>query len=533
MKLTPSNMESPSDYTKNWKGEQIIINSNEQFEQLLKEGFELLDIVIQGDGSGVNISLRMESDSKQIIANGNEIHDYLSHLKSLYDPLKKKNCFVWIPDTEVYWDFEKKAMLILEGEYTEPIQKKIINSKNKKKIHDHFIEWIKSEEKYTSSLEDLSIFFKCCFIKEYDEKIDFQILSKKKLSLNEIKKIETESESCENVFILSFFLFSKQISKMDDLKDDVIVGAIIYDVKAKQTLSINFKSVISFYKNPDERKGDGFFKIVKHLFQKSIDSDFNYTSYLPFPINSRWYTPLPWIQYSVLNSINLDEDMSNDKQAITIPQFFTFGCPTDPRNGSNFSYQVFSEKGNGRAVCILYFNNENENIPYNLRFDQSEGEPLVHLDFAFRSEKGETKLITHDPLNLEDVYNFHPDLFLSITMAGLFDSYFTTIMQEGIKGMKELANRNPAFLYILKIILTVEIGINWLNQNTDGYPILSKLFEEEKLSASEKQFVDKMLQDKVDFIVPPTETKPVGINLYGFMINQRYKRGMTTVTLLS
>jgi hypothetical protein len=123
----------------------------------------------------------------------------------------------------------------------------------------------------------------------------------------------------------------------------------------------------------------------------------------------------------------------------------------------------------------MNLNDSGRNINYILRFDQSPGEPLVHLDFSFYDGE-EHKLISHEPLDLEKVYDFNHKLFIAMMFAGLFDSYFNTLLNGGLKSIQELWRRNPAFLYALKYVWLIETAISWLNDHTQGYAILDKLY---------------------------------------------------------
>lgn len=102
-------------------------------------------------------------------------------------------------------------------------------------------------------------------------------------------------------------------------------------------------------------------------------------------------------------------------------------------------------------------------------------------------------MISHHQLDLEQVYAFNPDLLVAIISAGIYDSYFTTILDRGFSGIKELADRNPAFLYPLNWIWRLETAISWLNENRDGYKILDKLLRRQRLDTSEKDFIKKCL----------------------------------------
>ncbi|MGI0041728.1 MAG: hypothetical protein ACRD94_07170, partial [Nitrosopumilaceae archaeon] len=198
---------------------------------------------------------------------------------------------------------------------------------------------------------------------------------------------------------------------------------------------------------------------------------------------------------------------------------------------NSFDFISFSSAETGRAICILNFNDNDHFVHYNLRFDQSH-EPLVHLDYSYYDPK-ESKLIAHYPLNLKSVYDFNSDLFIAIMCAGLFDSYFTTIIEKGIQGIEDLINTNPAFLYPLKWIWVLDTAIIWLNQNPEGYKILEKLSKHEQLDNTEKDFVKKMFDNHLNLVGEDKECNFIGLSYLGNMIYQRYKRGMTKIIMSS
>ena len=106
-----------------------------------------------------------------------------------------------------------------------------------------------------------------------------------------------------------------------------------------------------------------------------------------------------------------------------------------------FDFSYFSSDHAGRAVCILNLNEETKTLKYVLRFDQSQGEPLVHIDFAYHDTK-EFKHISHRPLDFEAVYLFNPKLFIAMmlrTASVLIDELgFVSTQQDGSRFRYEI-----------------------------------------------------------------------------------------------
>lgn len=171
---------------------------------------------------------------------------------------------------------------------------------------------------------------------------------------------------------------------------------------------------------------DGFHSIALNVFNESVDQQ-GFKSFIPLPLDSPWYTALPWFTYFVLSNLNSRIIVSSPSlNKINIAELFTFGGQASNSIGNSFDIRPFSLLGGGYANCIFKNLVNTKALTYTIRYDQSRGQPLVHLDYSIYDGKTETKLINHLPLNLEAVYDFNEDLYIAITGAGLFDGYFTT-----------------------------------------------------------------------------------------------------------
>jgi hypothetical protein len=274
----------------------------------------------------------------------------------------------------------------------------------------------------------------------------------------------------------------------------------------------------------DVDQGQGLYDVGLWLFNRSLNNELVCNSYVPLPLDSPWYTALPWLSYSALSSVKLDANIKgqNFSRNIGIPEFFTFGYSTDARYGSSFDFSHFSSEHDGRAVCILNLNEETKIMKYVLRFDQSQGETLVHIDFAYH-DTNEFKLISHRPLDLEAVYLFKPKLFIAMMFAGIFDSYFNTLLQVGLKGIQKLAKQNPAFLYTLKLVWTIEAAISLVNE-VHGYAVLEKLYHQQQLDAQEEELAKKMHIGGFSLTTEDKNDTIDGLSGLGYIVLQRFKR---------
>lgn len=78
----------------------------------------------------------------------------------------------------------------------------------------------------------------------------------------------------------------------------------------------------------------------------------------------------------------------------------------------------------------------------------------------------------------------------------------------------------------------MDTAIIWLNENPKGYQILEKLSKNEQLDDTEKDFVKKMNENHLNLVGEDEECNFSGLTYLGDMIYQRYKRGMTNITMV-
>jgi hypothetical protein len=348
---------------------------------------------------------------------------------------------------------------------------------------------------------------------------------KESLTLKEIGKLIHGAKSFDNSIVLSFFILGEKISSVRQT-DDVLIGIILYDLKNDETLAFNILSLTSFIDQYGVNQNEGLHDVALHLFEKSLNDRLHCHSFTPTPLDSPWYTVLPWMCYAVLLPMKLDNlpaNISSDRK-LTIQQFFTFGCCIDPRYGNSFNFSHFASNRSGHATCILNLNEESKNLKYIMRFDQSPGQPLVHLDFSYH-DIGEHKLISHRPLDFRLVYEFNKRLFIAMMCAGIFDTYFNSLILSGIKGIQELAEQNAAFLAVRKWVWLIETAISWLNRNSQGYTILEKLRKLQELNEQEKELAKKMHVGGFTLVAEDDDCNITGLSNVGYIILQRHKRG--------
>lgn len=183
-------------------------------------------------------------------------------------------------------------------------------------------------------------------------------------------------------------------------------------------------------------------------------------------------------------------------------------------------------------MCIFNLNKMSKQVKYTLRFDQSGGQPLVHLDFSFYEDK-EIKLIAHRPLDFEEVYRYNVRLFIGMMLAGIFDGYFSTLVKGGIKGLKKLAEQNAAFLYPYYWIWMIETFVRRLNENEHNYIILKKLYTLKKLDKIEEDFINSIQIGSFNVASRDDNGKINGLSIIGYVVLVRHNRGQSKVSALS
>lgn len=505
-------------------GNSIVLYTIEDFNNLLEEGFEIESVDCTFPPGIMNLILVRGED--RIVAVANPIFEHILHLKPLYDFNKKKNSFVYVSDVDVYFKFESVLEWILPGDTINPLITIKLNSSSNGKMYQIIYNWTKEISNKRCGGLWYDIFSLICIIKEKNGTFSRSVLAKESFTIHKKDSLYLDAKMYDNVVAVSYFLLGNTFPKTGNMSDDMIIGIIVYDLKNRRVVAFNVQSYAVFLREHSFDKGRGLYDIVIHLFNITVNRKLQFKSYPPLPMDSPWFTVLPWICFSVLLPIENDKKKLLPKLTVNIPEFFIFGFNLLPVKLNSFVFKHFSETGRGRASCILNVNDNGRQITLNLRFDQSLGEPLVHLDFSYYDMK-QIKLIAHEPLDFEAVQEYNFDLFATMMFAGLFDGHFSTLFKDGIKGLKELAVRNSALLYPVYFIHILENLAQKLDQR--AYNILEKLFHNKKLEASELNVIKRIRLG--DFELVTENNGRVGLNLYGYAIILRYKRGQMNIRL--
>jgi hypothetical protein len=516
------------------KGEPLVINSEEEYDQLISEGFEVQGLYFswskEFEEKGVQAKIQLKKDGKLYLADANQIVDLAISLKQLYNFDLKKPVFTKTSRIGLTIDEEESLIDMVIGKYQKPLTVRRLETSNPERIYSLLQEWVSREKGIRFGLKNKrELFYLICIINEKERTIVRKNFHKELITLDDIKKIKNDAIKLDNSIALSFFYLSPKFHS--DKKPDVLIGSILYDLKNRNTLFFNIQSGVSFQQD-NYKLNSPVPKIADHLFQAGVDEKLICKSFIPLPIDSPWYTPLPWFSYSVLSDkeIAYTKTVPNSHK-INIPEFFVFGATSPPDEKNSFNFNKFSSDSKGRASINLQFLNGEKALQYNFRFDRSMGEPLVHLDFAFFDSQ-ENKLIEHFPIDLEKIYSFNSDLYVAIILAGLFDSYFTTIIKSGLKNLEHMIEQNPMLRFPFKWIWMIDTAIIWLNEHKEGYLLLEKLMRgETTLDDKEKELAQKINENRLDLIVEDENCDNFGVSHLGYMVFQRYKRGQTDVLM--
>jgi hypothetical protein len=454
----------------NWNlAKQITLIRTKDLDNLLDDGYEIVmmhytfkaETPEDGLHGHAFIGLYCETcEEKFIHALSTPIFEYISHFFELYNKDKKKPVYTWVSDPSIFWKFEESLRPLLYGDLTLAT----LNLYRDETIYTILKSFLETEKNLYSCMGRFSdIFSTVCIIHEADGFVKLETISKTQIQIEQINIIIEDARNFNMSIALSFFVLSKKYEYFTD-SDDLVVGIIIYDLKNRKTLAFNMESVISYGSNFSLSSQNGLFEMADYLFGITIKNKITLITKLSLPLNSLYYTPISWLQYVILKNDPNDNFYEFDEASskIRVPEIFVFGY-NDLRTEPSFDHNSFSNNRGGHSTFLFNLNNDVSKIKYNLRFDQSAGEELLHIDYGFYKERHqEFKLISHKIIDFEEVYNLNEKLYMAMIFAGLFDAHFNTILSQ-IQGVENLNKRNNALLYSLHWVYIIEKMLNWIN----------------------------------------------------------------------
>jgi hypothetical protein len=359
--------------------------------RLIGEGYRIIEIHFTFDKSKepqelFELTLKRNDNEILISSSENELISYAIHLQSIPHIDDEGSDFIYVEDTNKYFDLQKNIVDLFTG-----VKKDFIVCERRlksfqeltKKIVTFEKNWILSEKNVTIENTKLcQIFYDIGVLLLRGQNFEFKILPKEKISLAEIQSLLLESQKADLAICFSAFVIGpKANSKNKNKNSDLIVGILVYDLKNRQTLSFNLNSLWQLQHTVVKVGTHGLWECVYALFEKTkCEESFN--SFLPLPLNFRNFTPLPWFCVAFIKGIKEGIKLGNTE--IDLPLFLAFGTPLLMYGKPSYDFDAEKQ----RALIMLGFRENNQNACHQMRFDISKGEPNLHIDYQIFPENG-------------------------------------------------------------------------------------------------------------------------------------------------
>jgi hypothetical protein len=469
----------------------------EKLFKLTKQGYRITNIELRLNQNKEpyyfsKIMLKKRNKTKTMISTEDNFFFYVSHLQSIPHIEDDGSDFIYIDRPGDFFGFQAFVTDIFTGKINELIikdQNLVLNyPKHWKKILAYQKEWILSEKQLRLFPTKLSrIFYDIGVIMINDSATEFKLIEKEKIDLNDIAAILEKSKKYDCSVCFSAFLLAPK-PMADKNKDyDVIVGLITYDLKNNKTLSFNLHTIAQYIRKNQEIKTNGLWECIFDIFTRTTKSH-SFKSLLPLPLSIRDFTPLPWFSFTFLNETQ--KDITNDGFTFNLPLFLIFGLPLLQFNKPSY---IFKQKEQ-TAFIMLGFKDGTQFAFHQLRFDVSSGGPQLHLDYQIFSEDMKTrkKIVSHQVVNYEDIWNFSKNLAIGFLAASAYDIHFDKmIIPEKLNGLKESFSKNPLTVYPLFIRSMASQPYKWLKKNPLAFEILEKIIKKLKLTPKEAELIPK------------------------------------------
>jgi hypothetical protein len=397
----------------------------------------------------VDLKLKKNDETVAFSSSQEECISYLVHLHGIPHIEDDDSDFVYIEDTNEYFELQKKIIDLLTGEQRELlICERKLGEACQRSIDEVVAQeryWVLSEKDVSFGITKLcQIFYDVGILLVKNNTKRFTLVSKETLDLRALQILLKESQEHDIAVGYSAFILSPKITSDKGQPSDTIIGLIVYDLKNRQTLSFNLNSLAQFQRKTGKIGKHGLWECVYDLFERT-GCDKSFGSFLPLPINIRDFTPLPWFCFAFIRGISGEINTKNVK--LDLPLFLAFGTPLlfldKPSYGFDAKKQV--------AFVMLGFRENSEQCYYQARFDMSKGEPRLHLDIQVYSEKQfSRKIVSHSVIDYKDIWDFDENLAIGFLLASVYDVKFdTVVIPKKISGINESFRNNPLTVYPL------------------------------------------------------------------------------------
>ena len=496
----------------------------QQLLAYLAEGYHIEHITLQGWAQRFSrIMVKMHKDdfpSKEIVSlNEPDFFEHVTHYKNVPIPGTSSAEFVYLENPNEYeeisaqfWEFVsgRSRGMVASGDLGIPPHLK-------QTVRREILSWISKEGKISIPGERAPrLFIDSCLISITKEEVKTTTLPREPLDLDDLQLLRTEQSK---ILLLSpLWLSPKYPAENRDkfmLEVDPALGFCLVDLKKRDLVCLAIRTirqcVAAFGKPP--RNDVSFF--ITEMAKECLLSDSARTLLAPPAVNSD-YTPIPWITFACLSTPFQRRLEAQPDPCLTLPEFLALGYPGLPGQFNSFQ---FRRRSQSLAVNLRFICSGQETM-YNLRFDMSPGQPLLHIDFQILAPGhplNRRKFLDHAPVSLQDLWSFNRTLYLGFLAAGGYDSYFDKLIEQRLQGFQTIWSQNAATGYPLMLRVFAKPKEDWLLANPKHFEILMKIVRNGlgSLSAGEKALIPELVSQDM--------FRDGGLTLLGEMLGTRLR----------
>ncbi|MCD6240602.1 hypothetical protein J7K27_03640 [Candidatus Bathyarchaeota archaeon] len=454
-------------------------NDLQRLFKLLDENFRIIKIEFVYDKSKTpqmvaNLKLKRNNEEITFSSSQEDCISYLFHLKSIPHIEDDGSDFVYVEDLDKYFKLQEMIVSLLSGEMRELVicERRVGDGKRSiARIVAFEKNWILSEKDiYFGTTKLCQIFYDVGILLIKDNEEKFKLIGKEKLSLNELESILKESQESDIAICFSAFILSPSITSGKKESFDAIIGLIVYDLKNRQTLSLNLNLLRQFRARIDKIGKHGLWECLFDLFERTKCGD-SFRSFLPLPLNIRDFTPLPWFYFAFIKGIPDEISIGNIK--IDLPLLLVFGTPLLLLKKPSYSFDAKKQV----AFVMLGLKEDGEQAYYQVRFDMSKGEPRLHVDVqAYYENKPPRKIVNHYVVNYSDIWDFSENLAIGFLLASVYDVNFDTmVIPKRLNGINESFRKNPLSVYPLFVRSMAAMPFKRVRENRNLLDVLHKI----------------------------------------------------------
>jgi hypothetical protein len=220
---------------------RIVIESMDHLRILFRQGFEISSINISWDfkgGQNTDCILSLRKGNDRLLADAGKVAEYVIQLKYLPDFEKKKNSFIPVSDSELYFSMELKFIDIALGDHRSPISTGKVDIKNPQVVYQQLCNWIQQNVKLKQKNSNLPQLFSSVFIINIlGDEIAAYSHPKDSLDLFAIQRFLQESHTYNKSLAVSFILLAEK----NPNPSEMLVCIILYDLQDRNTVCFNIE----------------------------------------------------------------------------------------------------------------------------------------------------------------------------------------------------------------------------------------------------------------------------------------------------